>query len=293
VVAHEVGSQHVLPPYVAIPQNPGFTWELGKSAYLGGRYESFKIGDPNADGFRVRDLAPLEELAARRAERRQSLLEAVDGLARRVEGNDQIATYDEFHDRAKAMILSSESRAAFQIGQESEALRDRYGRNTFGQSCLMARRLVESGVRFATVSYGGWDHHQKIFSSLDKKLPEFDQGFSALLEDLDNHGMLKDTLVLCMGEFGRSPKVNKDAGRDHWGPAASLIFAGAGVRRGHVVGATDKDGGRAIADAVAPADVAHTIFESLGIDPRKQLTMPDGRPIEILESGRNISQLYG
>jgi hypothetical protein len=292
VVAHELGFAGTLPPYVAIPRNPSFTWELGKSAFLGGRFESFKTGDPNAAGFKVQDVAPAEELTAKRSDRRSSLLAAVDGLAKKVEGNDQIATYDEFHQRAAAMILSSEARQAFAIERETDRLRDRYGRNTFGQSCLLARRLVESGVRFATVSYGGWDHHGKIFPALDSKLPEFDRGLSALLDDLDTRGLLDETLVLVMGEFGRTPKLNKDAGRDHWGQAASLIFAGAGVRGGQVLGATDKQGAYATKRPVSPADVACTVFEAVGIDPRKQLTTPDGRPVEIVDVGEPVKELY-
>jgi hypothetical protein len=292
VVAHETGFSGTLPPYVSVPRNPSFTWELGKSAFLGGRYESFKTGDPNAADFKVQDVSPAEPLTTRRAERRQTLLDAVDGLAKKVEGNDQIATYDEFHQRAAAMLLSTDARRAFAIQEESDKLRDRYGRTTFGQSALMARRLVEAGVRFVTVNYGGWDHHAKIFDSLDKKLPEFDRGFSALIEDLHVRGLLDSTLVVCMGEFGRSPKVNKDAGRDHWGPAASLLFAGAGVKGGNVVGATDKHGGHATRRPVAPADVAFTVFDALGIDPHKQIVTPDGRPIEILDAGDTIRELY-
>jgi hypothetical protein len=292
VVAHETGFAGQLPPYVAIPRNPSFTWELGKSAYLGGRYESFKAGDPNDAGYKVQDLSPAEVVTPQRAERRGSLLSAVDSLAKQVQDNDQIATYDEFQQRAATMILSSEARDAFAIDREGDRLRDRYGRTTFGQSCLLARRLVERGVRFVTINYGGWDHHAKIFDSLNKKLPEMDQGFSALLEDMDLRGLLDDTLVLMFGEFGRSPKINKDAGRDHWGPAASLVFAGAGVKRGQVVGSTDKQGGFANRRPVAPADVACTVFDALGIDPHKQLPSPDGRPVEILDTGEVVKELY-
>jgi hypothetical protein len=292
VVAHETGFGGKLPPYVAVPRNPSFTWELGKSAFLGGRYESFKAGDPNEANYKVQDVAPPEALTAKRAERRQSLLQAVDGLARRVEGNDLIATYDEFQQRAASMVLSSEARRAFAVEQENDRLRDRYGRNTFGQSALLARRLIEAGVTFVTVTYGGWDHHTKIFPSLDKKLPEFDRGFSALIEDMHVRGLLADTLVLCMGEFGRTPKLNKDAGRDHWGPAASLLFAGAGVKGGHVVGATDKQGAYVTRRPVTPADVACTVYESLGIDPHKHLMTPDGRPVEILDGGETVKELF-
>ncbi|HZY86406.1 MAG TPA: DUF1501 domain-containing protein [Gemmataceae bacterium] len=292
VVAHETGFTGQLPPYVSIPRNPSFTWELGKSAFLGGRYESFKTGDPNAPGFKVQDVSPAEPVSAQRAKRRRTLLQAVDGLARQVEGNDQIATYDEFHERAATMILSAEARSAFAVERESDRLRDRYGRNTFGQSCLLARRLVERGVRFVTINNGGWDHHSKIWDGLGHRLPQFDQGFSALLEDMHARGLLAETLVLVMGEFGRTPKINKDVGRDHWGPAASLLFAGAGVREGQVLGATDKQGAYVTRRPVAPADVACTVFEALGIDPRKQLLTPDGRPVEILDKGETVKELF-
>jgi uncharacterized protein (DUF1501 family) len=237
-------------------------------------------------------VTPAEPVTAKQAERRQTLLQAVDGLARQIQGNDQIQTYDEFRQRAAAMVLSSEARLAFAIEQETDKLRDRYGRNTFGQSCLLARRLVERGVRFVTVNYGGWDHHAKIFGSLDKKLPEFDTGFSALLDDMGSRGLLSDTLLVCYGEFGRTPKLNKDAGRDHWAPAASLLFAGAGVKQGFVLGSTDKQGAYPTRRPVAPADVACAIFESLGIDPRKQLMTPDGRPVEILDKGETVKEIF-
>ena len=293
VVAHETGVKSLVPPYVSVPQNPSFTWELGKSAFLGGRYESFKAGDPNAGGYRVRDLSRSQPLSEKSLARRKTLLAAVDSLQRNIAGNDQLATYDEFQQRAAEMILSPQAQAAFDIEKEPAELRDKYGRTTFGQSCLLARRLVEAGVTFVTVNYGGWDHHAKIFPSLDKKLPEFDQGFSAFLADLEGRGLLKETLVVCLGEFGRTPKINKDEGRDHWGPAASLVFAGAGVKPGQVIGATDDTGAYVSKSPVRPADVAFTILSSLGINPRKQIFTPDGRPIEILDEGGQIEELYG
>ena len=291
VVAHETGFTGTLPPYVAVPRNPSFTWELGKSAFLGGRYESFKAGDPSQANYKVQDLTA-GNVDAKQAARRDTLLKAVDGLAKRVEGNDQIATYDEFHTRRRAMVLSSEARAVFAIDREPDKLRDRYGRSTAGQSLLLARRLVDSGVRFVTVNYAGWDHHAKIFESLDKKLPEFDRGVSALVEDMHARGTFANTLLVVMGEFGRTPKMNKDAGRDHWGQAASLLFAGAGVKPGFVLGKTDKHGAFTTQRPVSPADVAYTIFDTLGIDPHKQLTAPDGRPIEILDQGEAVKELF-
>jgi uncharacterized protein (DUF1501 family) len=157
---------------------------------------------------------------------------------------------------------------------------------------LLARRLIERGVRFATINFGGWDHHAKIWDGLGHRLPDFDRGFSVLIEDMDTRGLLADTLVLAFGEFGRTPKINKDVGRDHWGPAASLLFAGAGVRGGQVIGQTDKQGAYVTRRAVAPADVACTVYESLGIDAHKHLFAADGRPVEILDLGETIKELF-
>ena len=292
VVAHETGFSGIVPPYVAVPKNPSFTWELGKSAWLGGRYESFKCGDPNGKEFKVRDLTQEATLSPEVLERRRTLLQAVDQLAAHIKGNDQIATYDEFEGKAAEMVLSPKAQTAFDLTREDEKLRDEYGRTEFGQSCLMARRLVESGVRFVTVNYGGWDHHKKIFDNLDKKLPEFDKAFATLIRDMHERGSLKETLVLALGEFGRTPKVNKDGGRDHWGRAGSLIFAGAGVQGGRVIGATDKNGAFVTERPVRPADVCWTVYDALGIDPTKELRTPEGRPIQILGEGTPITELY-
>ncbi len=292
VVAHETGFSGLVPPYVAVPKNPAFTWELGKSAWLGGRYESFKCGDPNAADFKVRDLSQAEAVTPQVLDRRRSLLEAVDSLSSHIKGNDQIATYDEFGQKAADMVLSPQAQAAFDVAKEDPKLRDDYGHTEFGQSCLMARRLVEGGVRFVTVNSGGWDHHKKIFDGLEKKVPDFDRGFSALIRDLDQRGLLAETLVVAMGEFGRTPKINKDAGRDHWGRAGSLIFAGAGVQGGRVIGATDKNGAFVIDRPVRPADVCWTVYDALGIDPNKELHTPEGRPVSILGEGGTVRELY-
>ena len=292
VVAHETGFSGVVPPYVAVPKNPSFTWELGRSVWLGGRCESFKCGNPNDKEFRVRDLSQPANVTPQTLERRRTLLQAVDTLQAQVHANDQIATYDEFAQKAAQMVLAPEAQAAFDIGKESNQLRDEYGRTEFGQSLLMARRLVESGVRFVTVNYGGWDHHKKIFESLDKKLPEFDLSFARFVRDMVERGTLKDTLVVCMGEFGRTPKINKDAGRDHWGRAGSMLFAGAGVVGGKIIGATDKNGAYVTDRPVRPADVAWTIYDALGIDANRDLMTPEGRPSLILTEGAPVRELY-
>ncbi len=292
VVSHQFGFRGVLPPYVSIPRNPSFTWELGKSAFLGGRYESFRTGDPNQANFRVEEIPSGDAVPAQAAQRRQGLLQAIDNLARNVQENDQLQTFGEFQQRATDLILSGEARNAFVMDHESAPTRDRYGRTTFGQSCLLARRLVEREVRYVTVNYGGWDHHAQIWNSLNRKLPEFDQGFSALIEDLDQRGLLASTLVVCMGEFGRTPRINREVGRDHWGPAASLLFAGAGARGGLVLGQTDRMGAYVTRRPVAPADVAYTIYEAVGVDPHRWLMHPEGRPIEILDRGEPVRELF-
>ena len=292
VVAHETGFQGVVPPYVAVPKNPSFTWELGRSVWLGGRCESFKCGNPNDKEFRVRDLSQPANVTPQMLERRRSLLGAVDTLQAHVQSNDQIATYDEFSQKAAQMVLSPQAQTAFDIGKETDAMRDEYGRSDFGQSLLMARRLVESGVRFVTVNFGGWDHHKKIFEGLDKKLPEFDKSFARFIRDMHERGTLKDTLVACFGEFGRTPKLNKDAGRDHWGRAGSMIFAGAGVVGGKVIGSTDKNGAYVTDRPVRPADVAWTIYDALGIDANRELMTPEGRPTHILTEGAPVRELY-
>ena len=197
------------------------------------------------------------------------------------------------HFLAVLVALGAIPAMAFDIDKESGNTRDNFGRNEFGQSCLMARRLVEGGVRFVTINSGGWDHHAKIFEGLDKKLPQFDQGFAALIQDLHQRGSLDETLVVCMGEFGRTPKINKDAGRDHWGHAGVMLFAGAGVQGGRVIGATDKTGTFVTERPVRPADVCCTVYDALGIDPHKILVTPEGRPTHILDEGDRIRELYG
>ena len=288
-------SRGKLPPYVAVPRNPSFTWELGKSAFLGGRYESFKTGDPNAADFKVQDVSPAEPLTPQRADRRQNLLEAVDGLARKVEGNDQIATYDEFHQRAAAMILSSEARSAFAIEQESDRLRDRYGRNTFGQSCLLARRLIERGVRFVTVNYGGWDHHAKIF---DEPRQEAAGVRPRLLGPDRGHARPRPAGGHAGGGVWASSAGRRRSTRT---PAATT---GGRPRRccspapassgGQVLGATDKQGGlrRRAGRWRRPTWPARSTSRSASTR-ASMLHAPDGRPIEILDKGETVKELWG
>jgi len=291
VVAHELGYRGPMPPYFSVPRNPSFTWELGKSAFLGGRSESFRSGDPNDPNFAVKDLAASGDSSPARVGRRQSLRMAVDDLARQVDSDDGLRTMDEFQRRAMDLVVSPEARRAFDLKHEDPRLRDRYGRTTTGQGCLLARRLVEAGVRFVTVNSAGWDHHADIYRSLNRRLPEFDAALATLIDDLESRGLLDSTLVVAMGEFGRTPKINDKAGRDHWGHAASLAFAGGGVVPGRLIGRTDDQGAYVTDRPVSPADVAATIYHAIGVDPSGHLMTPENRPVPILDEGSPIAEL--
>jgi uncharacterized protein (DUF1501 family) len=190
------------------------------------------------------------------------------------------------------MVLSSHARDAFAIGKEDARLRERYGRTTFGQSCLLARRLVEAGVRYVTVNNGGWDHHNQIWHGLGHKLPDFDRAFSALVIDMQERGLFDDTFLMVFGEFGRDPKVDQMVGRNHWARAGSMLFAGCGVQGGKLIGATDKLGAEVTDNPVHPADVCYTALSMLGISPAKHLHTPDGRPMQVLDQGRVLKELF-
>jgi hypothetical protein len=294
VVSHELKPLNTLPPYVAIPRNPSFTWELGKAAWLGEQYESFKCGDPGQNGWKVTNLALQQDVNADRLGRRKSLLEAVDGLAKKVEGSDSLRAMDTFYQRAAQMVLSPEARNAFDLSQESDKTKEAYGKEgRFAMQTLLARRLVEANVRFVMLNLGGWDHHAKIYESCDKALKPLDTALSALLTDMHDRGLLKETLVAFYGDFGRTSKINKDAGRDHWANAGSMFFAGGGVRGGQVIGKTDDKGEYVLDRPVRPNEVAATIYEALGVDYHKELMTPASRPVKILSDAQPVHELFG
>ncbi len=293
IVTHEMRALNTLPPYVAVPRNHSFTWELGKAAWLGERYESFKSDDPSRKDWKVPNLSLLADVPPQRLSRRQTMLKAIDNLARRVEASDEVGSMDTFYQRATQMILSSEARQAFDLSKEPDKLRDEYGRDgRWGAQALLSRRLLEAGVRFVLLSYSAWDHHAKIFEACDKALPGFDKAVAALLRDMKRRGMLEDTLVAMYGDFGRTSKINKDAGRDHWGNAGVMLFAGAGVRGGQVIGATDERGEYVTDRAIRPPEVAATIYHALGMDYEKTLVTPQGRPVPILPDCEPIHELW-
>jgi hypothetical protein len=283
---------------------------------LGPAYEPLVLGDVTEERAAVPGLAPLAELSAPRAAGRRELLSQIDALACRAESEPALARADAVYRQAFDVLASPQCRRAFDLSAEPEKLRDRYGRYRSGQACLLARRLVEAGVPLVTVmlnqgnrsqdkhpgevDFYGWDTHNDIFQALrEYLLPRFDVTFSALLEDLDDRGLLDSTLVVCMGEFGRAPKValeprfaGSTPGRKHWASAYSIVLAGAGVARGKVFGASDKIGGSVADSPVAPGDIVATMFSALGIDPAGHYTDNLGRPFGIA-TGRPVAGAYG
>ena len=200
---------------------------------------------------------------------------------------------DQYYEQGYDLMSSPEAQKAFDVAGEPDSVRDAYGRNPFGQRALLARRLVEAGVPFVTLYHGGWDHHVKIFDGFDKRFPPVDGAVAALISDLERRGRLDSTLVVLLGEFGRTPKINKDAGRDHWSNAMSVLFAGGGIPGGQVVGATDKQGYAAVERILSPENFASTVYAKLGIDPAKILYAPNGRPTHLVSDPTPIRELMG
>jgi uncharacterized protein (DUF1501 family) len=196
-----------------------------------------------------------------------------------------------FYERAYSLISSQQAREAFNIEAESDKLRDAYGRNTAGQRLLMARRLVAAGVRFVTLTYGGWDMHSQITRGMKNQLPSLDQGLTALINDLDSQGLLKTTLIMVSSEFGRTPKINNTAGRDHWPKVFSVMLAGGGIKGGMIYGTSNSTASEPDTDAVGPEDLATTVYRQLGIVADKELMSPGDRPIEIVDGGKVINEI--
>ena len=284
VVSHEYGPRNNLPPYVCIPNQPN---EYAGTGYLSSSFAPFSLGaDPASGGFKVRDLSLANGVDNARFDRRRTALEAVNDYFSQKEKSDSLSAMDTFYDRAYSLVSSAAAREAFNLEAETAAVRDEYGRNTAGQRMLMARRLVAAGVRFVSLTYGGWDMHSQIVRSMNRQMPEFDQAFSALINDLDRNGLLDETLVMVSSEFGRTPKINNTAGRDHWPKVFSVVLAGGGVKRGLIYGSSNAIASEPENDEIGPADLATTVYNQLGIVADKELMSPGNRPIEIVDGGK-------
>jgi hypothetical protein len=276
VVSVELGGRNKLPAYVSVPN----ALENGGSGYLSSKYNPFSLGsDPISPSFKVRDLN--SDVDAQRFNRRKNILEAVDSKFKNEVNSDNVSAIDSFYSQAYDLISSESAKLAFDISKEDQKTKEMYGLTTAGQRLLISRRLIEAGVRFLTVSYGGWDMHDNIKNGFENQAPEFDQALAALLSDLSDRGLLDETVVVVTSEFGRTPKINNTAGRDHWPRVFSTLIAGGGVKNGQIYGTSDSLGGEVDENPVSPSDLSATIFSLLGIDPEKQFMTPDLRPIFI------------
>ncbi len=286
VVGWQKGFKTALPPFVQLGSNVDQRFGGGMAGILGLEHNPFEVlADPNAKKFDVRDITPPQGVNSERIDRRQRMLSKIDSLQAYAENQPAaFEAIDEHYQAAINMITAPETKKAFQIDEESDALRDKYGRNRVGQSCLLARRMIQSGVRFVTVTDGGWDTHSNNFKALkDSRIPPVDQGLPALLADLEDRGMLDSTLVVWLTDFGRTPNINSASGRDHWASSGFAIMAGAGIPGGSVVGATDEEGGKPIRNEYTSADIAATIYSKLGLPTDLIAHAPDGRPIRLIE----------
>jgi hypothetical protein len=310
VLTYLKGQRGDVPGHVLLPRPIGRTggnMPHGQTAgYLGKPYDPFVLdADPSAKDFKVPDLLPPDYLSAVRTDRRQRLRDAVDGAAAAFEGTPQAKQVDDNFKLAYRLMSSPKARAAFAMDKEPEKVRDRYGRTRFGQSCLLARRLIEAGVRFVTVNMFEtvfdevtWDiHGSRPFTDITEmaKLvaPSFDQGYSALLEDLQARGLLDSTIVTALGEFGRTPKINPAGGRDHHPGVWTILMGGGPVKGGRVVGESDELGYIPKTRPVTPGEVAATLFKGLGLDPHHELPGPQNRPLPLVDYGlRPINELF-
>ncbi len=277
-----------VPAYVAIPK----TMRNGAAAYLGNAYDPFQVGsNPNDSDFRVKNLSLTSGLDARRLEDRRALLASMDAARRVIDNHGVADALDRFTRQAFDLVTGERAQQAFDIDREQPRIRDRYGRTTVGQGMLLARRLVEAGVTLVTVRVVGWDDHQRIEDRMRKKGPAYDQAVAALVTDLYDRGLDRDVLVVAIGEFGRTPRVNRDAGRDHWGKVMSVLFSGGGLRMGQVVGASDRNGEAPIEAPYRPENVLATVYRHLGIDPALTFNDHTGRPRYLLERREIINEL--
>ncbi|MEC7567063.1 MAG: DUF1501 domain-containing protein [Planctomycetota bacterium] len=289
IVSRELGHRGAIPPYIEVPEPLG----PGGPGFFGPRYAPFTIEtDPVEPTFAVRDLKVTRGIDETRFQRRRDLLQQANELGAGGAGVGKAKTMDTYYEKALAMVTSPAARRGFNIQEEPARVRDRYGMTSIGQCTLLARRLVEAGTRFIGVSHGSWDTHFDNFTSHRKALvPPTDQAFSALIEDLEDRGLLDETLVVMMGEMGRTPRINKDAGRDHWSMCQTVIMAGGGIRKGAVVGASDKTASYPTTTPYGIQDLLFTIFDQMGINPRQVFPDTLGRPVPLVNGGKKIEAL--
>ena len=289
IISRELGPGGAVPPYVEMPNPLG----PGGPGFYGAHYAPFTIEtDPVQPDFEVRDLNIASGVDDRRFQLRKRLLAGVEKVTENRPSSGRAKTMSSYYEKAFELVTSPEAKTAFRIQDEPQSVRDRYGMTSIGQCSLLARRLVEAGCRFIGIDHGSWDTHVDNFTSHEKALcPPTDQAFSALILDLEERGMLDDTLVVMMGEMGRTPKINNDAGRDHWSQCQAVIFAGGGTRRGHVIGASDATAAFPTTEPYDVQDLLRTVFHLMGVDADKMYHTPLGRPVPIVNGGQLVHEL--
>lgn len=291
VISHELGVRKNLPPYITVPSSPN---EFAGSGYLSHSFSSFSLGsNPEDPNFKVRDLRLPEGIDPIRFEKRKRMLETVNNseFKKRNEHSDSLKAVDSFYQNAFDLMNSNAAIEAFDLSKEDESIKEIYGKNQAGMRMLLSRRLIEAGVRFVTLTYGGWDMHDNIADGIKNQLPSFDKAYAALINDLDNRGLLDSTLVIIGTEFGRTPKINPTAGRDHWPKVFSTVMAGGGIKRGVVYGESDATSSEVSQNPVSPESWAATIYHLLGIDYNKALMAPGDRPVKIIDGGQHIQDI--
>lgn len=303
IISKELGPRRRgMPPYISVPVASSIGLRPGYFGgnWMGGQYDPFQTGgNPNTKNFRVANLNLAKGLTVDRLEDRQGLRKSLDRIARNVDARRQFEVRDQFDADAYQFVAGDRAREAFDISKEDDKLRERYGRNTWGQSTLLARRLVEAGSRFVTVHYGGWDHHWNLKSGMHSVLPRVDNAVASLFEDLDQRGLLETTVVILCGEFSRTPRMNTGhngkgtPGRDHWGNSMFCLLGGGGIRGGTIVGSTDAKGTVPQARPLRPYHIHATIYKAMGLDPKLHLLDHSGRPTPVLDDPTPIDELLG
>lgn len=291
IVSHELGVRKNIPPYITIPSSPN---EFAGAGYLSNSYSSFSLGsNPEDTSFKVRDLKLPDGIDNQRFEKRKKMLELVNSsdFNKINKDSDSLKALDTFYNNAFDLMNSTSAVEAFDLSKENDAVKEIYGKNAAGMRMLLSRRLIEAGVRFVTLTYGSWDMHDNINNGIQNQLPNFDKAFSALINDLDQRGLLDSTLVIVGTEFGRTPKVNITAGRDHWPKVFSTVMAGGGIKKGFVYGQSDATSADVLENPVSPESWVATIYHLLGINYDKHLYAPGNRPVKIIDNGKHIESI--
>jgi hypothetical protein len=289
IVGHELGGKNNLPPYITVPNVPN---EFAGAGYLSHSYSSFSLGgNPEDPNFKVRDLRLPEGISIQRFDKRKKMLEVVNKNFDATQKSDALVAMNSFYENAFELMDSNAAIEAFDLSLEKDETKETYGKNSAGMRMLLSRRLVEAGVRFITMTYGGWDHHDNIATNMQTQLPPFDKAFSSLILDLESRGLLESTLVVVGTEFGRTPKINPTAGRDHWPKLYSGIMAGGGIKSGIVYGSSNDTATDPLDNPVSVEDWASTIYRLLGIDSEKHIMAPGNRPVKIVDGGKPILEI--